>query len=670
MKPEPLLRTSGANWEYQPDPTLKEILQKEIREHYESFLQGKRDKSNIPLYLFLSGAGTGKSRNASEFHQTAISCLSTSKDKDLLARIKDAYVFHVSYENGTSLRPNEDPFMAIGSRMLFQLLREEMVFDEVRSRYEPPHPLSVLSLVAKYRNRDLKDITVILIVDSMQQLMLSIDDGLKEDSVFYHTMTSFADLGLNNIFLLPCITSTIAGSVEKALKFSHRKRAYLPVSSLKPPTYRQGNRVILVFERKEIMDTLVEDCGGHGRALEVLSECMAGRSIDNCNVNNLMNDFRLRLTDRYIEAIQNTGRDARAIARAVLTRTLIDVDKPVPRTEKKPDEFINSGLIRFERQHEAQKGYFTAPYIWLWILVEKSHEWGDPILRDWPFADYKELREFMSSPGSIPWQGFERFVATFRCLKSNMIDENEPTKISEVHAGAYLNGDLEFINHNLQLEYAIHRTDTKSENIFARSWNVECNNSIIDVRKFRHCIVNSPGSKAGDAFISLDLPDGKSLNEIQQYKHTRNSINQELYLREREKSSSDDDFFILFTTSGDCNVVLPERSGIVYEKNFKEYFGPFAGRAFKHARVRSSVPSVAPTPKINKVNINTDSIKQLRRVNQIGEKRAEIIISRRPFKDLNDAIEKTGIPKKILKNFYFPNVRTLHTISRFLPRIK
>ncbi|GET03519.1 crinkler (CRN) family protein, putative [Rhizophagus clarus] len=641
VKPAPLLLSTGANWEYQPDPTLKEILQKAVRGHYESFLQGNIDKSHIPLYLFLSGAGTGKSRNANEFYQTAISCLSVSKDKDLLARIKDAYVFHVSYENGTSLRPGEDPFLAIGTRMLAQLLREEMSFEEVRLTYEPPSPLSVVSLVAKYRNRDLKDVTVILVVDAMQQIMSSPDDGLKEDSDFYRTMSSVGDLGLQNVFLLPCVTSTITCSVEKALKFSHRKRVYLPVSSLKPPMYRQGNKIIPVFETKEMMDILVEDCGGHGRALEALHDCMAGRSIVNCNVDNLMNDLRFILTDNYREAIQNAGRDTRAIARAILTRTLLDVDKPVPKTEKKPDEFVHTGLIRFERQHEAPVGYFTAPYIWLWILVENSQKWGDPILRDWSFADYKEIREFLSSPGSKPCQGFERFVATFRCLKSAVIGENEPTKISEVHAGAYLNGDLEFINHNLQLEFAKHRTDTKSENIIASSWNVECNNSFIDVRQFKHCIINSPGSKAGDAFLSLDLPDGESLNEVQQYKHTRNSIKQELYLKERAKSSSDDDFFILFTTSEDCDVKLPERSGIVYGKNFREYFGPFAGRAFRHARVRS----VASTPKMNMmnmVNINTDSIERLRTVNLIGEKRANTIILRRPFKGIKDSNEKTN----------------------------
>ncbi|GES86441.1 crinkler (CRN) family protein, putative [Rhizophagus clarus] len=120
MKPLPLLNTTGSDWEYQPDISLKQTLKIEIKEHYKQFLLGKFDKTNIPLYLFLSGTVTGKSRNASEFHKTAINCLSDNEDEELLARIKDAYVFHVSYENRTYLRQKEDdPLQAVGSQMLF-----------------------------------------------------------------------------------------------------------------------------------------------------------------------------------------------------------------------------------------------------------------------------------------------------------------------------------------------------------------------------------------------------------------------------------------------------------------------------------------------------------------------------------------------------------------------
>ena len=89
VKPESLLYTSGSNWEYQPDPSLKQILRRELKSHYENFILGRFDKLNLPIYLFLSGAGTGKSRNANEFHQTAITCLSAQEDEELLTRIKE-----------------------------------------------------------------------------------------------------------------------------------------------------------------------------------------------------------------------------------------------------------------------------------------------------------------------------------------------------------------------------------------------------------------------------------------------------------------------------------------------------------------------------------------------------------------------------------------------------
>ncbi|KAF0345698.1 putative crinkler family protein [Gigaspora margarita] len=580
MKPEPLLCTSGANWEYQPHSSLKHILQRELKKHYKNFLLGRFDKMTLPLYLFLSGAGSGKSRNANEFHQTAISCLSTQEDKELLTRIKEAWVFFVSYENGTSLRNNEyQPYLAIGTRMLLQLLRERMNLDKIIEIYDPPSPLEVVLL-----------------------LMENKDDGLNSNSQFYRTLSSIGDLLFSRIFIIPVFTSTITGPIESTLKYSHRKRVYLPVASLQPPNYRKGDSLIPVFKNDEITNTLVEDCGRHGRALEALNDCLAGRNIEECNIDTLMNDLRNNLTDMYRDAIFGSVRDARPIARVILTRRLLDLYKPVPKTDKTPDQFAGSGLIRFEQiNKDSPKGYLTAPYIWLWIFVEISHEQGDPILRDWEFADYGEQRALLNPVSSLQvksWQSFEKFVASFRCIKSAVIEEDELTTISEVHAGARLNGDIKFKNHNLQLEVARHQTDTKSKNHNGSVWDVDCYNSTIDVRRFKHCIVNAPNSPYGDAFLSLDQLEN-------------------------------------------CNIKLPKRSGIVDGKAFKDYFGPFAGRAYKSALVKSKLPIC------NQVkNIHTTSFGQLYRVNQI---RKGLFLKR---------------PCKKIKNFHF---RSSLIISQNVP---
>src|SRR3954451_16671956 len=105
--------------------------------------------------------------------------------------------------------------------MLLQLLAEEMTLDDVVFRYEAPYPSSIISLVAKHQNRDLKNITVILVVDGMQQLMVHEDDGLNKDSDFYRTLSSIGDLGLNEIFLMPCCTCTITSLIENAVALSH-----------------------------------------------------------------------------------------------------------------------------------------------------------------------------------------------------------------------------------------------------------------------------------------------------------------------------------------------------------------------------------------------------------------------------------------------------------------
>ncbi|KAF0465052.1 putative crinkler family protein [Gigaspora margarita] len=641
VKPEPLLYTSGSNWEYQPDPSLKQILREALKKHYKNFTLGRFDKLDLPIYLFLSGAGTGKSRNANEFHQTAITCLSAQEDEEMLTKIKEAWVFHISYENGFSLKQEEsNPYLAIGTRMLFQLLREKMRLHEIIETYKPPDPLDVVSVIAKHYNRDLKSVTVILVVDGMQQLMENKDDGLKLNSTFYKTLTSFADLAFSGTFIIPVCTSTITGPIDGMLRYSTRDRVYLPVASLQPPNYQQG---VPVFKNDKVTNTLVEDCGGHGRALEVLNDCLAGRSIEECNVDTLMNDLRYNLTKKYRDAIFGSVEEARPIARAILTRRLLNRYKPIPKTDKTPDEFVGGGLIRFEQVENSPKGYLTAPYIWLWIFVEMSQQLGDPILRDWEFADYGEQRALLNPVTSLQaksWQSFEKFVASFRCIKSAVIEEDEPTSISEVHAGARLNGDIQFKNHNLQLEVAKHHTDTRSKTLTASGWNIVCYNSTVDVRKFKHCIINAPASPYGDFFLSLDQPDTESPNEIHQFKLRKKAVSKKEYQEEREKSASENDFFILFTTAN-CNIEIPKKSGIVDRNAFTNYFGPFAGRAYRSAMANPSIYN-------NKVkNIHTVSLGQICNVNQSKER----------------VNAKTKIP---MRNFYFR--KGLHMISRILPR--
>ena len=204
-----------------------------------------------------------------------------------------------------------------------------------------------------------------------------------------------------------------------------------------------------------------------------------------------------------------------------------------------------------------------------------------------------------------------------------------------------MNGDIQFKNHNLRLEIAKHQTDTKSKSLITSKWSVDCYNSTIDVRQFKHCIINAPASPYGDSFLSLDQPGTESPNEIHQFKFRKKAVNKKEYQEEREKFASENDFFILFTTAN-CNIKIPKKSGIVDKNAFTNYFGPFAGRAYRSATANPSIYN-------NKVkNIHTISLGQICNMNQISKERVNA---------------KTKIP---MRNFYFR--KGFYIISRILLR--
>jgi len=247
-------------------------------------------------------------------------------------------------------------------------------------------------------------------------------------------------------------------------------------------------------------------------------------------------------------------------------------------------------------------------------------------------------------PGSQFWQHFEHFAATYRCLKSKVLDEGGLTNISTVHAGARLNGNAQFVNHHLELEVSSHQQDTKSASHLSNTpWNIACEYGTVDISRGRHCILNGISAPNGDSFLCLDSTP--AMNEVHQCKLLKStSITGADYLAERAKSASANDFFILYTTQENVNVNLPNLSAIVDGSNWKDYFGPFAGRAFIFANE-------------GVLNINNCSRTDLIRMPNIGEGKADTILkkrSKRKFDDVEDARSRTtGIGMNTLKQFRY-----------------
>ncbi|KAN0068179.1 putative crinkler family protein [Elaphomyces granulatus] len=251
------------------------------------YREGSTDKTHFPLYLFLAGVGSGKSRHASEFYKSAVECIN-DEDYELQKRLKDA--------SRSALG---------GTRILLQLLPDLQLKDLGR-RYEAPDPLDVIELLAKRRGCSLPESTIILVIDGVQNIF--------DNPLFRATVTAIGDLTAQGPFVIPCSTATSSTDIHDAFGLSSRPRMYLPVEPLEP----QRINGALIFNPDPLTKILVDDCGGHGRALEILAKTLAKK----------------RLLELYHSAINWSGDEARSLILAVLTHQLLDANLPLPNTNK------------------------------------------------------------------------------------------------------------------------------------------------------------------------------------------------------------------------------------------------------------------------------------------------------------------------------------------------
>ena len=99
--------------------------------------------------------------------------------------------------------------------------------------------------------------------------------------------------------------------MSEALKASQRWGVYLPCEPIDRPKDANGNNVFTYGNMLE--DVLIKDCGGHGRALEILTDY-----IDNIQKNpSDISQFIDRLLDIYPDAVPNES-NSMAIIKSVI----------------------------------------------------------------------------------------------------------------------------------------------------------------------------------------------------------------------------------------------------------------------------------------------------------------------------------------------------------------
>jgi len=613
--PEALLKTSGIDWEFQPHPKLYDLLGDQTLIHYKMYSLDRADKTYVGTFFYLGGAGTGKSRHGTEFANSVREAIKKHSQyrfyEELTKRLEDACVFHVSFENGTPLLDEErpDPWNAIGIRMLAQLLGQHV--SDVREQYvaDPRH---IFRLVAKAKNQDyFDDFTGILVVDGIQGICKNTDDEQNKASAFYQLLVQISALSLRPQrssefgqqrtapFILTCVTAKCYGPIHDFLAYTSSRRIYLPLNQLKAPVWKGTQKPVI--EPSPFTNRLVEDVGGHGRAMELLAELLD--ECRTCPISEFADKLSFRIEECYEDALKPLRKYALPITQAILSRQTIQLSDCIPGSDYVWEKATMPGLIWVVREGRSNQGYLVAPYVWLWMMARMSSGNGmdedadiarlRQFLRDWKFNDYEQLYGLLTGDGEpVTWQAFEKFCCNFRILRSLGFGDKEKMRLSRLHRGCKLRDDRKtmVVNRHLTFAEAEHRYRTDSiEGENSASGNVRS----AEIFETNHggnlgaeAQLSHVSAKAGDFFLSLKtLKEGQIVREVGQCKLIKEKLSMEEYNVERAKSAGKDDFFLLYTpteVSGD--IALPDRCGIVDHDCWDEYFGPFAGRAFLASR--------------------------------------------------------------------------------------
>ncbi len=626
-EPKLFCTSDGHVWEYQGKSELADTIKDPLVEHYDAWQDGRQDKQSHALFLVLSGPGTGKSRMLDEMQNLLCAAAEQSKKKDLMQRMKNAYVFHVTFENGTSvtgpLINSKTPELDIIYRMVYQLSKERPGKDwkefsqELDTSYSNL-PLSigkVIKMLADLKNINVKNMSVILCVDGLQKLF---NDGTTTCD-FYRVLTEVCRfLNSSEAFAVCVCSATVRMPVHQALHDSPQQRVFLL-----PPTLN-GDKILK--QRTRIGKQLVEDMGGHGRALEALETVLHNykESLEEMDPTYVFENVRLALQARCGDIFDPTfsATTCREVLVAVLSRRSYDFFDPIGQANLTVDQLCSFGLFR-----QTPDGQLNCAFILLVMLAQK-------ILTK--LSDTDNFYGHLS--GSIlVWQRFEQFVALYRRVKSIAYREI-PVALSTFHTGARFGPIKDLVIkelHSRRVVEAVSRQHTKSDLKDLTCFTNRIGNVTLSEKDT--IVINAHGASAGDIFMQIQLTNGDQeveCNEVIQCKflQSKKTITAEMYEEERAKSVNEkSDVFLLITSAPVNEFALPARCGIVSLTEFAAYFGPFASRAYQ---------SVLEPP-----NINTASYQELKHIKGVGDATAEKIVNERKirrFLDYDDAVKRVA----------------------------
>ena len=532
----------------------------------------------------------------------------------------------------------------LGTRMMWQMspMDSFLRFRDRKKKYSIQQALDAIPCSGSSKPR-----SVFLLVDGLQEVPHTSGsrDTLFADII--RTLCNYVNAS-RDFFVVGAVATTVSKPVDQVLHDSPQKRCYLHPDPLDGHAILKSSNMFIQM--------LVNDMGGHGRALEMLVESLQELRVDpdELEINLLASKLRLKLQGCYPSWFKvEDGDDLIPVFESALARQKFTSTNSHISSKFTVEDVVRLGLIRWNRKTHM----LEVPFILFWLLTTEAPN-ASPVLTR--LARDNVSSSIVMRTGLEGWRAWEEFIADFQSLKSKVFDGKVMT-LEEFHAGAKLSNSAAKSLIKVREKNAVWTT---------KQYPSRSDKGVVEVIEHeqgevpfkRLCdvlVVNGPNAPAADVFSCIQFlqnapsggereEDGVWVNETFACRHRqKETLSQSDYENEREKAAGPDDFFMMFVT-GDSNVNLESngnrsrKSGLVDSKNFSAYFGPFAGRAF---RSQEEPP-----------NINTAPRSVLEAVEGIGPTRAKTILQERmscPFNDLEDAANRTHIPEHIFNRLTF-----------------
>lgn len=468
---------------------MLDTIQEPLPGHFAAWQENSTDKLRHPLFIVASGPGTGKSRLLQEF-PALLDNLKLSEE--LMERIQQRFVFHVGFENGTPYDPNFDTNVtfSIGRRMLFQLRADNI---DWISFCQTPHaqvsPDQVVARLADLLSQQVDQLTIVLLIDGLQKLPHELRSKISQFYASFSCLSQLVNAG--RAFFICCAATTIDMPIRDVLADSPQVRVYLS------PTILDGKKVIQC-DGNFLLEILVDDMGGHGRALEALAAALESTSLETCPLSNFVALILDCLMKFYPTWTYAQSPLLLPCLKIILGNIKVSPSSVITTTDSlgtvrtyTVDEIRSMGLIRLEVDK------LVAPFIWVYLLANYSPNIS-PALKSLIYGTYEKIEvEINNGYYALEWQHWESFNALFRVLKSELLAGPE-VKLSQLHAGASLNLSPNLpdslIVSPLKLEYASFHCATSSDSLIDE---IKTESGMAKVSSCDTFFINAPSAPYG-----------------------------------------------------------------------------------------------------------------------------------------------------------------------------